>query len=243
MSGVIVKTTKRLALSGFLDIPDIQMLKNRRYGMIDKIRTDGNHLWTNQGRSIYCSNILFIGQTGTGKSTTINRLTGGNYMLTSDIECCTKDMNSIDFELADDCYLCYCDMPGIGENSSADIQYYEWYSDMFYASDCVVYLLRADKRDFGIDLEEFGKLRELGEEKLIIALNCVDKIPPINRNGQFYLNTEQERNLEKKILDICHLFSVSRASIIPFSAVENYNIKNLKRKISETLLVNLGISI
>lgn len=239
---VTVKIINQIDLDGFRRLSNFDMLKRRRNEIVCSTRNYEHEWWNNDKNcKTYRLNVLFVGQTGTGKSTTINSLIGNYYMLTDDVACCTKDMNSVDFELADDCFLCFCDMPGIGENSNADAQYYEWYNSMYNLSDCVVYLLRADKRDYAIDLEEFNNLKSLGGNKLIIGLNCVDKIPPINRSYNFSLSYEQKENLSRKIKDISNLFGIPQCDVIPFSAAENYNLTALKQIISETLLINLRL--
>jgi len=54
---------------------------------------------------------------------------------------------------------------------------------MLNKSNCVVYLIRADHRDFRIDLECFKALFEMENEneksKVILALNYADKIEPV----------------------------------------------------------------
>lgn len=239
---VIVNVIKQMDLEGFRCLSNFNMLKKRRDDIIHAIR-NSNHRWKmDDGKTVYRLNVLFIGQTGTGKSTTINCLTESDYMQTDDVACCTKEMNSVDFELSDDCKLCFCDMPGIGENVVSDTQYHEWYKDMYMHSDCVVYMLRVDKRDYSLDLEEFKKLRNPSEKKLIIGLNCVDKTPPINRSYNFSLSHEQKKILDRKLKDVSNLFGVPQCNIIPFSAAENYNIVQLQQIISETLLINLRVS-
>ena len=237
---ITVYTKKSLTLKEFNQHPFLQSLKEQRSAIIAELNRDDSHDWTLDDVTVKCLNVLFIGQTGTGKSTLINRITGGEYMLTDDVRCCTKEMGSVDFKLSSKCSLCFCDMPGIGENSIADAQYYEWYRRMFDMSDCVVYLLRAEKRDYALDLEEFQRLREINNKKLILGLGCVDKLPPLNRSQPFRLSSEQKEVLKQKIDDIRKLFKVNK--IFPFSATENYKIDKLTEMICEVLLNNLGIS-
>lgn len=88
----------------------------------------------------------------------------------------------------------------------------------------------------------FNRLKRMGcKKKVIVALNCVDKLPPSNRDFPFQLSEAQMANLNEKISDVCGVFKLSSDKVVPISANENYKIKELKQKISETLLLRLGL--
>lgn len=240
-----VNIKKHFNLLDFFNLEGYSVLQNRVYDVIRVLKSDRNHEW------IYCSNgkerpvknlnILFIGQTGTGKSTTINRLTGGEYMLTSDVLCCTKEMNSITYEIDDDVFISFCDMPGLGENSDVDRTYKEWYDNMYDSADCVVYMLSADKRDLAIDEEEFSKLLRKDPNKIFVGINCIDKIPPLSRGVYNRPSSEQLMNIIRKIDDVARQFRISHYRILEFSAMENYNVDLLKKRICETIIENMNL--
>ncbi len=99
-------------------------------------------------------NVIFIGQTGYGKSSLLNALLGALIFETSDYEACTKVLQLADYFLhlknSEDktaYILSFVDLPGIGESDKADNQYLQWYQSYIAEAAVVVYLLRADKRD------------------------------------------------------------------------------------------------
>jgi small GTP-binding protein len=237
-----MKIIKSMTLDDFRKITWVKLLKDHCEAITKKIKNNRDYQWVHDGRVVFRLNVLFIGQTGTGKSSTINRIIGKKYMLTTHVECCTKEVSCVEYELGGSCYLCFCDMPGIGEGREVDKAYVKWYKEMVSKSECVVYLMRADKRDYRVDLEMFNRLKRMGcKKKVIVALNCVDKLPPSNRDFPFQLSEAQMANLNEKISDVCGVFKLSSDKVVPISANENYNIKELKQKISETLLLRLGL--
>lgn len=129
-------------------------------------------------------------------------------------------------------------MPGIGESNYADNNYYQWYREMLAKSHCVVYLLRADQRDYAVDEvlfhEMFNSQKE--KEKVIIALNYADKIEPINRVSG--LSQMQILNLNQKVEDVCKLFNISKEKVFYYSATELINMTTLVNRIAKTLKQN-----
>ncbi|MCQ2194741.1 MAG: 50S ribosome-binding GTPase [Paludibacteraceae bacterium] len=220
-----------------------ESLRNQKEQITKKISNNKLFSWREYSglpRTIYCTNILFVGQTGTGKSSTLNHLLNDDYMATSDYESCTKTVNSSEVYIGKECYISFCDMPGIGENQEADKHYLELYSRMTEKSDVIVYLLSADKRDYAIDLKEFRSLKRRYSKKIFIGLNGIDKIEPISRVAEWTGPTEaQQINIERKVEDIRKLFRVKKDDIIPFSAICDYKLEDIARKITDTLLINM----
>lgn len=224
-----------------------ESLRNEKELIIKRICDNKLFSWreySDNSRTIYCTNILFIGQTGTGKSSTFNHLLKDDYMATSDYEACTKKVNCSEVYIGKGCYISFCDMPGIGENREADRHYLELYSRMTEKSDVILYLLSADKRDFAIDLKEFSSLKRRYSKKIFIGLNGIDKIEPLSRVAEWTGPTEaQQINVDRKVEDIRKLFGVNKDDIIPFSAICDYKLEDVAIKITDTLLVNMKTNV
>lgn len=195
------------------------------------VKHNQKNRWTLNGKEAHCLQVIFIGKTGYGKSTTINKIIGHNIFETDDIKSCTKDLYSIEYKLkqSDPYYFSIGDLPGVGEAIEADKKYIKWYQDFLEKTHAVVYLVRADQRDFSIDLALFQRLFNTEDKKrnVILGLNYVDKIEPINRTTPFKLSEAQSTNINRKKIDISKLFGVKEEKIIDFSAAENYNIDKL----------------
>ena len=186
---------------------------------------------------VYELQVMFIGKTGYGKSTTLNTIIGKNVFNYSDVSAITKELycSRYIFNKNQNFYLSLNDLPGIGESKNSDLKYYEWYRDMFKKTSCVVYVLRADQRDFSIDEICFNNMFKTYEEKskVILALNCADKIEPINRNS--FLSSEQIMNLNKKLYEVSKIFNISTDNILYYSAADKINIDILTNKICSIL--------
>ena len=179
------------------------------------IPQDDNHKWHINAKHLgytdktaYNLQIMFIGKTGYGKSTTLNRLIGKNVFETSDVSVCTKELYTGIYRINKTIptFLMVSDLPGIGESNNADNHYFEWYKEMLDVSQVVVYLLRADQRDFAVDEVVFKKLFKdtFIKKKVLIALNYADKVEPISRKEK--LSTKQILNLNQKIEDVSRIF-------------------------------------
>lgn len=214
----------------------------------DKILpTESSMKWARDNKEEIRSNVIFIGKTGYGKSTTLNNIINKNVFHTDDVVSCTKDLYEVSYKLRDDRphYLSLADLPGVGENIEADKKYLEWYREFFEYSDVVVYILRCDQRDFSIDEDLFKKLfpTPKDKEKVILALNYADKIEPINRVSPFVPSEEQNINMQIKIKEVARIFNVQQSQIVCYSATEKYNIKQLTRTISKKLKENINSKI
>jgi len=193
--------------------------------------------WNYPDKVIYELQVMFIGKTGYGKSTTLNRLVGSEIFETSDVSACTKELYCSMYRINPTVptFFSICDLPGIGESNDADNQYYQWYKEMLKHSQVVVYLLRADQRDFSLDEALFKRLFNSDAErsKVIIAINFADKIEPINRSR--ILSPEQLRNLTAKVNKVSGIFAFSQKDIIYYSAADGFNVEKLVEKIANKL--------
>jgi small GTP-binding protein len=194
----------------------------------------------------YCIQVIFIGKTGYGKSTTLNKICGRKLFNTDDINSCTRALYSSEYKFHDnkEYYISLCDLPGMGESAIADKQYTAWYSFMLKKSYCVVYILRADQRDFTIDENIINGILKKNDpklSKLIVAVNYADKIEPVSRSYPFEPSYEQTRNLESKIQTTSDILEIPKNRFVYYSATEKYNFDKLIKKISNTIEINCCI--
>ena len=121
----------------------------------------------------------------------------------------------------------------------ADEKYLEWYRNMLIKSQVVVYVLRADQRDYSADEKVFKTLFKdnTAYEKVIMAINYADKIEPINRNEG--LSNEQIANLQRKVEYVSNIFKIEKNNIIYYSAKDQINIDLLVDKIAKKLKENM----
>lgn len=200
-----------------------------------------NSYWNLKEAIIYQIQVMFIGKSGYGKSTTLNKIIGKDVFECDDIKACTKDLYSANYRLQknENHFFALCDLPGIGESNDADVKYNEWYKEMLIKSQCVVYILRADQRDFSIDELLFKKLfkTSLERKKVIIALNFADKIEPLSRN--LSLSPTQIENLNTKVIDVQKIFNVSKGQVLYYSAQDMLNIDLLVDKMTKVIKANI----
>jgi small GTP-binding protein len=200
--------------------------------------------WSMNGKEAYCAQLMFIGKTGYGKSTTLNRICGQDLFETDDMASCTKTLYSLEYRIDDDSYFSLCDLPGIGESNETDKQYKEWYTKMLEKSSCVVYVLRADSRDFSLDLDIFKSILRERKQSVIIALNYADKIEPFSRpTGSFMPSRQQKVNIDRKIQIVSELFDVPSPRIICYSAVEGYGFRELIQVTSAVMRQEISSSL
>lgn len=196
-----------------------------------QLRADASISWDRESGTTYDLQVIFIGKTGYGKSTTLNSIIGNRVFETNDVSSCTKKLHSAEYKLHSKkpYYFSLCDLPGVGESTEADERYLEWYRDILLKSNCVVYVLRADQRDFTIDEKIFSSLfqNQAEKKKVIIALNYADKVEPINRKYPFQPSEAQLINLRNRVNQVSQVFDIQRGNILFYSAGEQYNMKIL----------------
>jgi predicted GTPase len=193
------------------------------------------------GKDCYCIQSIFIGKTGYGKSTTLNKICSQEFFKTDDINSCTKTLFSAEyrFHARKNYYFSLCDLPGIGESINSDKAYLGYYSEMLKKSHCVIYVMRADQRDYSKDLEILKPMlgSKLHKNKIMLAVNFIDKIEPVSRSSPYKPSEEQLENIKKKLLAIHKTFSVPKRNIVFYSAVEEYNICKIVKKIADILVI------
>lgn len=192
---------------------------------------------THDGRESSQLLVAFFGKTGYGKSSTVNAFFGNSIMETSDISACTRVCNSLDFELSPGHYLSLGDFPGIGESEYRDVEYLRMYKDFMEHATAVVYVVRADTRDYSIDEAAYKILFQKPSErkKVILAINCCDKIEPISRIEQREPTAAQMESIHKKISTITNIFQ-PKNKVIPYSANTGWNMQNLAAEMIDVII-------
>lgn len=180
---------------------------------------------------------IFIGKTGYGKSSLLNYIIDKPLFPIDDVKPCTQEIDAAIFRLGPNpfYYFALSDLPGVGESEQADKRYMDWYTGMIDCSPSIVYVLRADQRDFSIDERAFEKLFQNEEnlDKVIIALNFADKIEPINRGIE--LSDAQLEALEVKQEKISDIFSIETYRIFPCCAHTGYGVEELVTEMIDDL--------
>ena len=132
-------------------------------------------------------------------------------------------------------------MPGLGEHPELDLQYYPLYRQTLRSAQVVLYFVRADQRDYSVDLRAFAELVNGSGAggKVILVVNAIDKIEPLNRSLPFTLSLPQKRVLDEKIDLLRGLFSIPESVIIPVSGTEGFNLDALAKAIVSKLSTSL----
>ncbi|MBD5249943.1 MAG: GTPase domain-containing protein [Barnesiella sp.] len=190
-------------------------------------------------------NICFIGRTGNGKSSLINKLFNANFA-THDLVSCTKDLFSVTKLLPDnDKYeaVTVYDTPGIGEFSS-NSRYWRFYEYAIGKADCIVLVTTFDRTDAPVQrfLRELKPcLSDEKNVKFVVALNHIDTHSITDADGNYCSwNTAIKEPTEECIANIKERIGIIHEKfdnrfipfeVIPVCAVYNYNIETLKNEI------------
>lgn len=203
--------------------------------------------WTRGEVSSDDLGVIAVGKTGYGKSTTLNALLGEPAFETSDTRGCTRTMQSVEYRFAAsgaEHYLSFSDLPGIGESPELDAQYFPLYGKALASANVVLYFVRADQRDYSIDQRAFMELIENSgaRDKVILVVNAIDKIEPMNRSVPFSPTHAQQAALHEKLGILSDLFGIASADIIPVAAAEDFNLDGLATAIARRLSPCVGAS-
>lgn len=194
--------------------------------------------------------VAIIGQSGVGKSTTLNAVFGlSNY--TSNLAEGTSEIIEKVFPMRDGFNLSIYDMPGLNNDEDKDVEYEKLYRQILPGCDVIVYVVNAHSRDFGEDcriLKEVvlpicndNKVRE----NLILAINKIDTIgesidpndPDLRWNAFENEPTPKLRKAIKiKLGDIIDKLidenligedeTLADHQVVFYSAVFNYNLRD-----------------
>ena len=125
--------------------------------------------------------VAIIGQSGVGKSSTLNAIFGLKLPVSDIAEGTTEIIEKV-FPMRDGFNLSIYDMPGLLQNRGRDKVYEEMYREILPQCDVIVYVIRANARNIGDDCKILKEVvlpicnAEGIKDNVIIAVNKVDII-------------------------------------------------------------------
>lgn len=103
--------------------------------------------------------VAVIGQSGVGKTTTINNLFNAD-LKTSPTTVGTTEAQTKEFTLSTGGTLTVIDLPGYGRSEKEDQEYEKIYQDLIPSCDLILLVLQADAKDFTDDIEMIKKIKK-----------------------------------------------------------------------------------
>jgi len=176
-------------------------------------------------------NICVLGQTGRGKSTTINRLFGAKMAEISHHRACTTNVS--DYRLVTGQYMgkptgvVLWDVPGYGDKRLPWDAYVKLYRRMAKRCDVVLFMLDHE-RTLPTDLKMFNKLRKRvsSARKLVVCINKADLFFPGDWDAQHQIpSLEMTVTIAERIALIAKTLGLQNLNqIVPISALHGWNL-------------------
>lgn len=193
----------------------------------------------------YEPKVAILGKTGVGKSSLTNALFGKDACPVHDVEACTRNPQEVFMKLDGNSKgIKLLDVPGIGENSERDKEYFRLYAEILKDADMVLWVLKGDDRTFSADEDFYKTCMKQYMDKgkpFVVAVNQVDKIEPLREWDveNCVPGSIQEGNIAKKIIYVAKQFgNLAVSQVIPVSANERYNLDKLTLTLVDKLPAN-----
>jgi uncharacterized protein len=183
----------------------------------------------------------FIGETGVGKSSTLNALFNAGLDV-SHIEACTKTVQGVEVsfnevEGVNGALIAY-DMPGLGESQLKQREHIALYEQVLKDVDVALWILDAQNRAIASVQQYLEKeLRAINPrllERMVIALNKVELVHPGETAWHPLANLpseEQEEHIKGRIRDvqrkIREVLPNWQGKIVGYSVNKRYNLPHL----------------
>lgn len=176
--------------------------------------------------------IALLGETGVGKSSTINSLFNEGLEV-SHTKACTKIETEVIGKAGEKIVI--VDLPGVGEDLEADEEHFSTYARVLPGVDIALWIIKADNRAMTNVQRAIQRLVEdkaLDPKRLVVAINQVDTVQPgawdevINQPS-----VEQEVTIEARRKDIVskirRIVPLADAHVVAYSATKFYNLELL----------------
>lgn len=173
--------------------------------------------------------IGIFGETGAGKSTLCNSMLGQEVMRVSDITAVTRTPQRVllrykNYELE------IIDCPGIGESIEEDERIKTLYNPLFEEVDFILWVLRADVRNYSCDQSFIEHIKELdlnNHKKFLIVLNMVDRLGDMSEwvEEENRPSKNQLFLIDRKIMYVSGLFRIPPNQIMAMSGLKGYNVE------------------
>jgi predicted GTPase len=185
--------------------------------------------------------VALIGESGVGKSSTLNALFNAGQETSHYKACtvkeCAVEVSAQPVEGARGILQVY-DMPGLGESMATRERNLEAYERVLAKADVALWILDANFRAIeSVQLALTGELRSINHalvDRMVFALNKVDLVHPGETAWHPLANIpseEQEQNIQGRIADveakIIEAVPKWHGAIIGYSATKRYNLPQL----------------
>jgi predicted GTPase len=176
--------------------------------------------------------IALLGETGVGKSSTINALFNEGLPISHE-KSCTKLETEVTGKVGEPIII--VDLPGVGEDVDADEEHFATYARVLPGVDIALWIIKADNRamsNIQRALQRLVEDKSLDPKRLVLAINQVDLAQPgawdedINQPS-----VEQERTIDARRKDIIskvqRIVPLAEEHVVAYSAMKFYNLERL----------------
>lgn len=202
--------------------------------------------------------VAVIGQSGVGKSTTLNAIFGlENY--TANLKEGTTDIIEKIFPMRDGFNLSIYDMPGLNNDIRKDEEYSKLYKEILPGCDVVVYIINAHSRDFGEDCRILKEIvlpicdANAVMDNVILAVNKIDTIgesfapddpdyqwdyinnipsPALKQCIQIKITEITSKLVDENIILMGDNHALNPEQIVFYSATQNFNLLSFLKAIT-----------